>query len=123
MRTEELDYDLPESAIAQTPAEPRDSARLLVDRGDSRPPDDTTVAELVDHVRPGDLVVVNNTRVLPARVDIVRSGGGAGEVLLLEETDDGWWHALCRPSKKMRPGEVVDSTAGGLRFEMGEPLP
>jgi S-adenosylmethionine:tRNA ribosyltransferase-isomerase len=123
VRTDEFDYDLPDAAIAQAPAEPRDAARLLVDRGDAELPEDATVADLVDHVRPGDLVVVNNTRVLPARVDVVRSGGGAGEVLLLEEVEHGWWQALCRPSRKMRPGEVVDSVAGGLSFEMGEPLP
>ena len=119
MRTDELDYELPEAAIAQTPAEPRDAARLLVDRGAGLDPVDAVVADLPDLLHPGDLVVVNDTRVLPARVQVTRDGGGAGEVLLLEEAGDGWWRALCRPSRKLRPGQVVRSTVDGLAFEMG----
>lgn len=119
MRTDELDYELPDEAIAQTPAEPRDSARLLVDRGPAAPPEDATVRDLPGLLQPGDLVVVNDTRVLPARVEVVRAGGGRGEVLLLEERDGGWWQALCRPSRKLRAGEVVQSAVQGLAFEMG----
>ena len=119
MRTDELDYDLPEGAIAQVPIEPRDAARLLVDRGPGRDPEHRTVAELPELVRPGDLLVLNDTRVLPARVPIERASGGTGEVLLLEERDDGWWEVLCRPARKLRPGDVVDATAGGLRFDIG----
>lgn len=122
MRTDELDYDLPTTAIAQSPVEPRDSARLLVDRGPDREPDDATVSHLPELLLPGDLLVVNDTRVLPARVAVTRSGGGAGEVLLLEEADDGWWQALCRPSKKLRSGDVVRSDAGGPDFQMGADL-
>jgi S-adenosylmethionine:tRNA ribosyltransferase-isomerase len=120
MRTDELDYELPDAAIAQTPAEPRDAARLLVDRGADLEPADARVADLPDLLQRGDLVVVNDTRVLPARVQVTRAGGGAGEVLLLEETGDGWWRALCRPSRKMHPGEVVRSAIEGLAFELGE---
>jgi S-adenosylmethionine:tRNA ribosyltransferase-isomerase len=122
VRTDDLDYDLPESAIAQTPAEPRDSARLLVDMGPDSHPLDATVAGLADLIRPDDVVVLNDTRVLPARVEIVRSGGGAGEVLLLEEEGDGWWQALCRPSRKLNTGAVVTSRTGGLDLEIGEVL-
>ena len=120
MRTDELDYELPDPAIAQVPADPRDSARLLVDRGPGAEPSDATVADLPDLLEPGDLVVVNDTRVLPARVRVLRSGGGTGEVLLLEEVEDGWWRALCRPSRRMRPGERLRSAVEGLDFEMGE---
>lgn len=119
MRTDELDYELPDSAIAQTPAEPRDAARLLVDRGPVAEPADATVAALPDLLQPGDLVIINDTRVLPARVPITRDGGGAGEVLLLEESGGGWWRALCRPSRKLRAGQVVRSAVEGLSFEMG----
>jgi S-adenosylmethionine:tRNA ribosyltransferase-isomerase len=122
VRTDDLDYDLPQSAIAQTPAEPRDSARLLVDMGPEGHPLDATVAGLAELVRPDDVVVLNDTRVLPARVEIARPGGGAGEVLLLEEESDGWWQALCRPSRKLNPGTVVTSRAGGLDLEIGEVL-
>ena len=122
MRTDELDYDLPEDRIAQTPAEPRDSARLLVDNGPGLEPEDHVVAELATFVRPGDLVVLNDTRVLPARVAIRRDGGGSGEVLLLEPAGDGWWQALCRPSRKLREGSTYAAASGELRLEMGGEL-
>lgn len=121
MRTDELDYHLPDGAIAQTPASPRDSARLIVPHPDG-PPADHRISDLPRLLRPGDLVVVNDTRVLPARVRLQRGGGGAAEVLLLEPEPDGWWTALCRPSRKLRPGDVVASAAGELFFEFGESL-
>ncbi len=114
----DIDYDLPADAIAQTPIEPRDSARLLVDRGDSV--EHRTVADLPDLLESGDLLVVNDTRVLPARLPVRRPTGGAAEILLLEERSDGWWEALARPSRKLAPGSTV--TAGGLTIEMGEDL-
>ncbi len=122
MRTDDLDYELPERAIAQTPATPRDSARLLVDRGPGHQPADATVAQLHQILVPGDLLVLNETRVLPARVAVRRDSGGEGEVLLLEPTEDGWWEALCRPSRKLRVGEVVHAAAGDLAFEVGDVL-
>jgi S-adenosylmethionine:tRNA ribosyltransferase-isomerase len=122
VRTDELDYELPDEAIAQTPADPRDSARLLVDTGAGTSPVDRSVADLAALLRPGDLLVVNDTRVLPARVAVRRATGGGGEVLLLEEEDDGWWQALCRPSRKLAHGEVVAAQQGVLRFEVGDTL-
>jgi S-adenosylmethionine:tRNA ribosyltransferase-isomerase len=135
VRTDDLDYDLPERLIAQTPIEPRDAARLLVDRGPGALPDDATVADLPELLRPDDLVVLNETRVLPARVVIRRDTGGAGEVLLLEpvaaevleaaggdESDPVWWEALCRPSRKLRVGQTVRAEVGVLEFEIGEEL-
>jgi len=105
----DFDYHLPESAIAQQPAEPRDSARLLVDRG-AAGVDHRTVADLPDLVRPGDVVVVNTTRVLPARLRLRKATGGEVEVLLLERTPSGAWEALVRPGRRVRPGTVL--TAG-----------
>jgi S-adenosylmethionine:tRNA ribosyltransferase-isomerase len=104
----EFDYELPDERIAQTPIEPRDSARLLIDRGDAAP-DHRTVAELPDLLRDGDLLVVNDTRVLPARLRLRRRSGGAVEVLLLEALDPARsvWEALVRPGKKLRPGEEL----------------
>lgn len=116
----DIDYDLPRERIAQTPVEPRDAARLLVDRGASGGVDHRRVADLAALLLPGDLVVVNDTRVLPARLPVRRSTGGVAEVLLLEENDDGSWQALARPSRKLAPGDVV--TAGPLRVEMGADL-
>jgi S-adenosylmethionine:tRNA ribosyltransferase-isomerase len=105
----DFDYDLPQAAIAQAPAEPRDAARLLVDRGRAGV-DHRTVADLPELVRPGDVVVVNTTRVLPARLRLRKDTGGEVEVLLLERTPTGAWEALVRPGRRVRPGTVL--TAG-----------
>lgn len=105
METARFDYDLPERAIAQHPVEPRDRARLLVDRGPGEVPEHATVADLPRFVRPGDVVVVNRTRVLPARLHLEKPTGGRVEVLLLEELDDGTgWEALVRPSRRVAAG-------------------
>lgn len=104
---DEFRYDLPPEAIAQTPAEPRDSARLL----DTRTMSDHTVADLAELLAPGDLVVVNNTRVRAARLEAIKETGGRVEVLLLSQTGDAW-ECLIRPSRRIRPGTVlfVDGT-------------
>ena len=119
MQTAEFDYDLPEQAIAQVPVEPRDRARLLVDRGKGEAPGHRTVADLPTLVRPGDVVVVNTTRVLPARLKLRKPTGGAVEVFLLERTAPGRWDALVRPSRKVAPGTHL--VAGpDLTVEVGE---
>lgn len=122
MRTDELDYPLPDERIAQVPVEPRDSARLLVDLGPGADPADRIVRDLPGLVGPGDLLILNDTRVLPARVLVQRPGGATGEVLLLEEAGDGWWQALCRPSRKLRDGSTFAAVRGELRVEMGGEL-
>jgi S-adenosylmethionine:tRNA ribosyltransferase-isomerase len=99
----EFDYDLPADVIAQRPASPRDAARLLVDDGSGQVAH-RTVADAPDLVRPGDVLVVNTTRVLPARLRLRKVTGGAVEVLLLEETATGAWEALVRPGRRVRPG-------------------
>ncbi|HET6951993.1 MAG TPA: tRNA preQ1(34) S-adenosylmethionine ribosyltransferase-isomerase QueA [Acidimicrobiales bacterium] len=103
----DFDYDLPEAAIAQRPTEPRDRARLLVDRGAGLPPEHRTVAELPTLVGPGDVVVVNTTRVLPARLRLRKPTGGEVEVLLLEHLPSGAWEALVRPGRRVPPGTVL----------------
>ena len=120
MRTDDLDYPLPPESIAQQPAEPRDSARLLValaGRVEHR-----RVSDLPSLLGPGDVVVVNDTKVLRARVAVTRTTGGGGEVLLLEPAQDGWWEALVRPSRKIASGELVAARRGRLHFEVGEDL-
>ena len=114
----DFDYELPTGAIAQTPLEPRDSARLLVDRGDAVP-DHRHVRDLPDLLEPGDLVVVNDTRALPARLHLRRATGGVVEVLLLEQLDATGhrWEAMVRPSRKVRVGELVETD--GLTVEVG----
>ena len=123
MRTADLDYPLPDAAIAQHPIEPRDAARLLVDRGPDRPVDHRHVRDLPDLLRAGDLLVVNDTRVLPARLALVRTSGGAVEVLLLAPVDDGHrrWEALVRPSRKLKVGERVHAAQDpAFVVEIGE---
>ena len=104
MRTEELDYELPEAAIAQQPAEPRDSSRLLVDRGFAVSPEHRLTRDLPDLLGPGDVLVVNDSRVMAARLRLNKATGGKVEVLLLEPDDDGWWSALVRPGRRVPPG-------------------
>jgi S-adenosylmethionine:tRNA ribosyltransferase-isomerase len=119
----DFDYELPVDRIAQHPVEPRDSARLLIDRGPDQPPDHRTVVDLPDLLGPGDVLVVNDTRVLPARLHLRKPTGGAVEVLLLEPTGDGW-DALVRPSRKVPAGTVLGPVGGGadLRVEVGADL-
>jgi S-adenosylmethionine:tRNA ribosyltransferase-isomerase len=113
------DYDLPEAAIAQEPIEPRSAARLLVGPGLSAGPETrhATVADLPGLLGPGDVLVVNDTRVLAARLDLVKGTGGRAEVLLVEPLGpagaDGTteWTALVRPGRRLPPGTLL--------FEMG----
>lgn len=101
---DDYDYELPEQAIAQRPAEPRSAARLLVAMDPDGEVAHRTVADLPALVGPGDVVVVNETRVLPARLLLQKPTGGAVEVLLLEDRGGGTWEALIRPSKRVAPG-------------------
>ncbi|MEQ8839659.1 MAG: tRNA preQ1(34) S-adenosylmethionine ribosyltransferase-isomerase QueA [Acidimicrobiales bacterium] len=115
---DDVDYELPPTSIAQTPLIERAHARLLVDRGVSI--EHRRVVDLPDLLEPGDLLVVNDTRVLPARIPLTRPTGGAAEVLLLEAGDDGWWEALVRPSKKVPAGTLL--TTDALVVEVGDDL-
>jgi len=104
-RTEEFLYHLPESAIAQEAVEPRDTARLL----DATTLADGTVGDLPALLDPGDLLVVNSTRVRAARLRGKKPAtGGSVEVLLLRRTGDGGWEALCRPARRLHAGMKVD---------------
>ena len=117
---DDIGYDLPGGAIAQTPLERRDEARLLVDRPDGI--EHRRVHELPELLSEGDLVVVNNTRVLQARIPLRRSSGGAVEVLLLEQLDDRRWEALVRPSRRLAAGSVVvnDAMSVVIGDDLGE---
>ncbi len=104
----DFDYHLPADRIAQTPLEPRDAARMMVmDRGSSHLRH-ARVQDLPRWLRPGDLLVANNTRVLPARLKGRKVGtGGAVELLLLREQGAGYWSALAKPVRKLRPGTQI----------------
>jgi S-adenosylmethionine:tRNA ribosyltransferase-isomerase len=103
MRTEELDYDLPAELIAQRPLGRRDASRLLVYERASGALRDRVFGQIEEEIG-GALVVVNDTRVIPARLRLRRPGGGEAEVLLLEPVEDGAWEALARPTRRLRPG-------------------
>jgi S-adenosylmethionine:tRNA ribosyltransferase-isomerase len=122
MDVADFDYELPEGAIAQSPIEPRDRARLLVDRGPGEAPEHSTVADLPAFLRTGDVVVVNRTRVLPARLRLHKPTGGAVEVLLLERLPSGEWEALVRPSRKVVTGTELPAGAD-LSVRFGGPGP
>lgn len=120
MHLDEFDYQLPEERIAQTPIEPRDAARLLVDRGEASP-DHRHVRDLDELLGDGDLLVVNDTKVIPARLRLARHTGGAAEVLLLEPLDEGRrrWEAMVRPGRKLKPGERLVGPDGTDLVEIG----
>lgn len=117
----DFDYELPPARIAQTPLTPRDAARLLVDRG-TAPAEHRHVSDLTALLRSGDLLVVNETKVLPARLALRRATGGAAEVLLLEPLDGERtvWEALVRPARKLKLGEVLASPNGVPVIRIGE---
>jgi S-adenosylmethionine:tRNA ribosyltransferase-isomerase len=121
MQLSDIDYVLPVDLIAQTPIEPRDSARLLVDRGLSQPLH-RHVRDLCSFLKPNDVLVINHTRVLPARLRARRSTGGAVEILLLNQMSDDAvsWEAMIKPGGKLREGELLSINQSEMRVEVGE---
>jgi S-adenosylmethionine:tRNA ribosyltransferase-isomerase len=117
--TSELDYELPEALIAQRPAEPRDSSRLMVVDARSGTVSHHVFRGLPRFLRPGDALVLNETKVLPARLLGRRPGGGEVELLFLRELG-GRWEVLARPSKRLRPGMTL--SVGGDELELVENL-
>ena len=118
-------YDLPEELIAQTPAEPRDSSRLLVYDRETGKTEHRIFRDIKEYLRAGDVLVVNNTKVLPARLYAYTQNGGRVEVLLLQRRDLAEWEVLVRPGKKARVGaelvvsEELSLTVAGVT-ETGE---
>ena len=121
MRLEDFDYQLPHELIAQTPIEPRDSARLLIDNG-TLSPGHKHVSDFLEFCRDGDVMVVNDTKVIPARVRLLRQTGGGAEVLLLERhsSERNTWEALVRPAKRLRLGEILYASDGTALVRIGE---
>ena len=97
-------YDLPEKLIAQTPATPRDSSRLLVYHKDEKRIENKIFRDVIDYLKAGDVLVVNNTKVIPARMFALTEHGGVVEVLLLKRYDLSTWEVLMRPGKKGKIG-------------------
>lgn len=107
MKTHDFYYDLPEELIAQTPLEKRDSSRLMVLDRDTGVLSHKHFYDIVDYLEPGDCLVMNDSRVLPARLLGHRPTGGAVEVLLLRDLGNKCWECLCKPGRKMQVGNEV----------------
>ena len=123
MLVSELDYELPEDLIAQSPAEPRDASRLMVVDVGRNTITHHTFRDLPDFLRPGDALILNETKVIPARVEARKPTGGAIELLFLKDLGpdlDGAWEVLARPSKRLRPGLTL--SAGGERLRLVKSL-
>jgi S-adenosylmethionine:tRNA ribosyltransferase-isomerase len=127
LRMDDFDYQLDEARIAQTPIEPRDSARLLVATDPAGAVSHRIVRDLPEILQSGDLLVVNETRVIPARLRLQKPTGGSVEVFLVDRHDGDTWKALVRPSRRVAVGsiftpgpglavEVFGETDGGQRF-------
>ena len=114
MKTSDFDFYLPEELIAQTPLERRDASRLLTLDKHTGATEHHHFYELPQFLRPGDCLVLNNSRVLPARLIGHRPTGGVCEVLLLTDKGEGLWECLVRPGKKLRPGAQVIFGEGQL---------
>ena len=117
------DYDLPQERIAQSPVEPRHSARLMLVPPTGSPIDAVRhgqVWDLLTELQAGDLLVVNDTRVLKARLKVRRAGGGLSELLVLEPRGEGQWLCLARPAKRMRPGDALTIDGTSIRLTVVE---
>ena len=118
-------YDLPQKLIAQTPIEPRDSSRLMVVHRGERRFEHSVFTDLLEYLRPGDVMVFNDSRVFPARMYGVRVDTGAKiELLLLQRRSPGVWHTLARPGRRMTPGtafELRGGTVDGRRARSWRP--
>lgn len=121
MKTSDFWYDLPEELIAQTPIEPRDHSRLLAVDRQSGQVAHRHFYDILDYLEAGDVLVVNDTKVLPARLLGQREGGGACEVLLLRQLGPKMWETLVKPGKKLKPGATVVFGGGRLAGRIQAP--
>ena len=107
MKTKDFWYDLPEELIAQTPLQQRDSSRLMVLDRQTGEVTHRHFYDILDYLKPGDCLVMNDSRVLPARLLGCRPTGGAVELLLLRDLGDKKWECLAKPDRKLQPGQQV----------------
>ena len=128
MRTDDFDYPLPDELIAQAPAEPRDSCRLLVLNREDGSLEHRRFRDVGDYLEPGDLLVANRTRVMPARLMGHKAGsGGVAETLLLKRREDldplgGVWECLVKPGKRLKQGARIEYREGGAHAPLGWPV-
>lgn len=118
MKTQDFWYELPEELIAQTPLQKRDASRLMVLNRDTGAVSHRHFSDILEYLQPGDCLVMNDSRVLPARLLGCRPTGGAVEVLLLKELGDNQWECLAKPGRKMQVGQQVIFGNGDLKAEV-----
>jgi S-adenosylmethionine:tRNA ribosyltransferase-isomerase len=120
LNTSDFMYDLPERLIAQTPVEPRDSSRLMVcSRDGSQPIEHRVFRDITEYLRPGDALVINQTRVIPARLYGTREDtGGAIEFLLLRRVDMDTWQVILKPGRRAKPGARFEFGGGKLHAQV-----
>ena len=121
MKTSDFYYDLPERLIAQSPVSPRDAARMMVIHRDTGVREDRIFRDLPDYLRPGDVMVINQTKVIPARLLGEKEDTGVPvEVLLLRRLDKDTWETLVRPGRRLKKGAAVSFGGGILRARIGD---
>ena len=121
MNIDEFDYELPEELIAQTPLKERSSSRFLVLNKNTGEIDDRHFSDVIDYLNPGDTLVVNDTKVIPARLIGEKEDTKAViEVLLLKNTEGDLWETLCKPAKRIKVGSIVSFGNGELKCECVE---
>ena len=123
MHISDFDYELPAEIIAQHPLPERDVSRMLIVDRESKTWIDSTFKEFPTHLREGDVLVLNNTRVFPARLRGRRSSGGAVELLLLREVQPRTWEALARPARRVRNGDEIVFGDGKSKARVRDSLP
>ena len=124
MKTSDFNYNLPEELIAQTPVYPRDSSRLLVYHRDSGKVEHKVFHDIVDYLNPGDVLVINQTRVIPARLLGVKEETGVPvEILLLRRIDKDTWDTLVRPGRRLKKGVKVSFGNGKMTATIGDTTP
>ena len=121
MKTSDFLFDLPESQIAQTPIEPRDHSRMMCINRATGAISHEHFYNVIDHLQPNDALVLNETRVIPARLYGERESGGACEVLLLRQIGPKRWETLVKPGKKLRPGAQISFGGGRMTATIVEP--
>ena len=122
MKLEEFDYNLPEELIAQVPIEKRDESRLMVVDRENRTIEDKVFKDIIDYLEPGDCLVRNNTKVIPARLYGKKDTGANVEFVLLKQLEGDIWESIVRPGNKLKPGSKVIFGDGLLNAEILEIL-
>ena len=121
MKVADFNYNLPEELIAQVPIQKRDESRLMILNKEEKTIEHKVFKDIIDYLRPGDCLVRNNTKVIPARLYGTKEQTGANiEFLLLNRIEGDIWEVMVRPGKKLMPGAKVSFVDGNLKSEITE---